>query len=66
MCKGRQVKKEIIEETVKVNGQQDVNHYPPPLQMFYITNVMNHQPQPPHYYSTPAHNYGQSFNRVPK
>ena len=66
MCKGRQVKKEIIEQTVKVKGQQDVNHYSPPIQMPYITNAMNHQPQPPYYHSTPAHNYGQSFDRVPK
>ena len=64
MHKGRQVKKEIIEETVEV--QQDANNYPPPLQMPYITNAMNHQPQVPYYHSTPAHNYGQSFNKVPK
>ena len=46
MHKARQVKKGIIEETVKVKGQQDANHYPPPLQTPYITNAMNHQPQP--------------------
>ena len=66
MHKGRQVKKEIIEETVKVKGQQDANHYPPPLQTPYITNAMNQQPQPPYYHSTPAHNYSQSFDKVPK
>ena len=66
MYKGRQVKKKFIEETVKVKGQQDANRYSPPLQMPYITNAMNHQPQLPYYHSTAAHNCGQSFDKVPK
>ena len=60
------VKKEIIEETVKVKSQQNANDYPQPLQTPYITNAMNYQPQPPYYRSTPAHNYGQSSDKTPK
>ena len=64
--KERLVKKEIIEEAVKVKSQQDANYYPQPLQTPYITNAMNCQLQPLYYHSTLAHNYGKSSDKAPK
>ena len=63
--RGKQIRKEIIAEAVKIKSQPDTSYYPQPLQTPYVTNTINHQPQLPYYHSTHAHNYGQSSNKAP-